>query len=112
MKQSEIRFSVELDDKNVPDKIFWEATESPSGKLDEAKAVAISVWDHQTRETLRLDLWTKDMPVFDMKIMCIDTIGGLGETIRSATNDEVMADAIDELCMKLVEKLKAEKPEN
>ncbi|TAD95722.1 MAG: gliding motility protein GldC, partial [Bacteroidetes bacterium] len=67
MKQSEIRFNIELDDQNLPDKIFWEATDSPINGLSEAKAINVSMWDHLKKETLRIDLWSKDMQVDEMK---------------------------------------------
>ena len=107
MKQSEIRVNVELDDKNIPEKIFW-AAEDLDNKVTEAKALNISVWEHSKRETLRLELWTKDMPVTDMKLMCIDTIGGMAQTIKNATGDEEMANAMQALCKELVEHVKKE----
>jgi gliding motility-associated protein GldC len=109
MKLSEIRFHIELDDENVPDKIFWNATDSPHGsKMEEAKAINLSIWDHQRKETLRIDLWTKDMDVLDMKRCVIDTIGGLAETIRTATDDDFMAEEMHKLCHTLVQHLKKE----
>ena len=107
MKQSEIRVNVELDDKNIPEKIFWTA-EDLDNKVTEAKAINISVWEHSKRETLRLELWTKDMPIIDMKMMCIDTIGGMAETIKNSTGDEKMANAMQALCQELAQHLKKE----
>jgi gliding motility-associated protein GldC len=108
MKQSEIRFSVELDEENLPDKIFWSATDSPAGKAEEAKAISVSIWDHARSETMRIDLWTKDMQVLEMKRFMIDTIGGLAETLRGATQDEYMADEMEMLCERLVKHLQEE----
>ena len=106
MKQSEIRFNIELDDQNLPDKIFWEATDSPLNGLSEAKAINVSMWDHLKKETLRIDLWSKDMQVDEMKRFVIDTIGGMADTIRSATNDTIMADKMENLCEFLVNHIK------
>lgn len=107
-KQSEIRFSVELDDNNFIDKIFWRASDAPNASLSEAKAVAMSVWDHTNHETLRIDLWTQDMPIPDMKRLCLDTLFGLADTIQEATDDEFMAQRMHELCEEFVEHLKKE----
>ena len=30
MRKSEINFSVELDDNNIPERIYWDATENPN----------------------------------------------------------------------------------
>ncbi|MGF1534100.1 MAG: gliding motility protein GldC [Bernardetiaceae bacterium] len=107
-KQSDIRFSIELDDKNFIDKIFWRASDAPTEGLSEAKAVALSVWDHNSQETLRIDLWTQDMPMQDMKRLCLDTLFGLADTIQQATNDDFMASKMHELCEIFVEHLKKE----
>jgi len=90
MKYSEIRLKVELDEENVPEKIFWNATDGASKGLEEAKAFNLSVWDHNYRETLRIDLWSKDMPTDDMKRFMVDSIGGMANSLRSATNDDFM----------------------
>jgi gliding motility-associated protein GldC len=108
MKQSQIRFHVELDDNNLPEKIFWDATDSQVVGKPEAKAINISVWDHKTKETLRIDLWVKDMQVDEMKRFFIDTIGGMAETLRTATGDEFMATEMENLCDSLVQHVKNE----
>jgi len=108
MTQSEIRFVVELDDKRLPDKIFWSATENPQAGLAEAKAIAISVWDNATKESLRIDLWTKDMQVLEMKRFMLDTLGGMALTLKEATSDDYMVAEMELLCEKMVEHLKRE----
>ena len=64
---SEIKFLVELDTNRVPEKLTWTAQD---GGVDseEAKAMMLSIWDAKAQETLRIDLWTKDMPVDEMKL--------------------------------------------
>src|SRR5688572_12759355 len=61
MKKSTINFTVDLDAQNVPEKIYWEATDKPDPKLSETKAICIALWDHEQKNTLRIDLWAKDM---------------------------------------------------
>ncbi len=108
MKDTEIKFHIELDDKNLPEKIFWRASDVPSKGITEAKALNVSVWDNKTGETLRIDLWTKDMQVLEMKRFVVDTIAGMAQSIESATGDKVMSEAMDELCEKLVIHIKKE----
>ena len=91
MKKSTINFTVELDKNNIPDRIFWEATEKPEPGQSETKAISVSLWDHQQKNTLRIDLWAKDMPIHEMKRFYIDCIGGLAQSALSATGDEFMA---------------------
>jgi gliding motility-associated protein GldC len=108
MRKTEIHFDIELDDKQVPNKIFWDATDNPNEGLSDSKAIAINVWDHYNKGTLSLPLWTKDMEVHEMKRFFIEVIGGAADTLRQATGDDAMANAIDELCVKLTKNLKEE----
>lgn len=105
MKQSEIRLIIELDENNFPDKIFWNATDSPTGQTEEAKAVSLSMWDPKNLDTMRIDLWAKDMMLEDMKRFMIDAIGGMAQTLREATGDEYMAAEMEALCQKMQHRL-------
>ena len=101
MKKSTIHFSIQLDENNVPEKIEWDATDKPDPGLTEAKSISISLWDHQQKNTMRIDLWTKDMPVNDMKKFYVDCIGGLSQSVLSSTQDEFMAQEMNALCDRL-----------
>lgn len=108
MKKSEINFTVELDEENVPDKILWQATDQQDNRLEETKSIAISLWDHKQKNTLRIDLWSKDMPVLEMKRFYIDTLGGMAQSILNATGDSFISEEMNALCDKLVEYLRKE----
>jgi gliding motility-associated protein GldC len=106
MKKSTIQFTVELDQNNVPERILWDATDKPEGGSSETKSISIALWDHLQKNTMRIDLWAKDMPVGDMKKFYIDCIGGLSQSVLTSTGDEVMVREIQTLCDRLVEHLK------
>lgn len=106
MKKSTINFTIELDQNNIPDRILWEATDKPDPGLSESKAISIALWDHTQKNTLRIDLWTKEMPIDEMKRFYIDCIGGLAQSALTATGDEYMANEVNALCERLVAKLK------
>ena len=109
MKKSEINLTIHLDDDQVPEKIFWDATDKGSDDTESsANAVSLSIWDHLQANTLRIDLWTKQMPVDEMKRFSIDTIGGIAQSILSATGDTYMSDEINKLCDKLVKHVEEE----
>ncbi|MEM8894879.1 MAG: gliding motility protein GldC [Bacteroidota bacterium] len=105
MKKSNINFTVELDDSNVPEKITWDADDKGSPGPSETKAISIGLWDHFNQNTLRIDLWAKDMPMEEMKKFYVDCIGGLAQSILSSTGDEYMAGEMNTLCDKLVQHL-------
>ena len=102
MKKSTIHFTIELDEKNVPEKISWNADDKPDGMETETKAIGLSIWDPNQQNTLRIDLWTKDMPVDHMKRFYIDCIGGLAQCALTATGDEAMAKEMNDLCDRLI----------
>jgi len=68
----------------------------------------VSLWDEKEKNTLRIDLWTKDMEVMDMKRFYIDCIGGMAQSVLNATGDEFMSQEMNALCDKLVAYLKKE----
>ena len=101
MKNSEIKFTVEVDKDNIPEKILWYATDGPSDEPQETKSISISLWDHTQLNTMRIDLWAKDMTVYDMKRFYIETLDGMAEGVFNATGDELMAKEIRNVCSKL-----------
>lgn len=105
---SEIKFVVELDENRVPENISWSAQDG-GVDLEEAKAIMVSVWDAKAKETLRIDLWTKDMPVGEMKQFFHQTLVAMSDTFQRATNDEKMADTMKDFCQYFAEKLEITK---
>ena len=106
MKESTINFKITLDKDNVPEKIMWEASDKEPEGFQEAKSISLNLWDHLQKNTLRIDLWTKDMPIYEMKRFYIDCLGGLAQNILNATGDEFMAQETNALAEKLVEYVK------
>lgn len=108
MRKTQINFTIALDANNVPEKIQWDATDKPGETLSESKSISVALWDHEQKNTLRIDLWTKDMPVDEMKRFYIDCLGGIGQSALSATGDEFFSEEINKLCEKLVAHLRKE----
>ena len=65
-KQSEIKINIDLDSNNIPERLQWEASDGGQ-ELSECKAAFLSFWDTKSKETLRIDLWTKEMRTDEMK---------------------------------------------
>ena len=105
---SEINFSIQLDAERIPDKISWDATDKPEDAGDDTSAISISIWDPEIKNTMRIDLWTKEMPVDEMKRFYVDCLGGMAQSLLNSTGDEFMSSEISNLCDKLVEYLKKE----
>lgn len=109
MKKSEINFTVTLDENHVPEKIEWSATDATEDKIRETKSILISLWDKDERNTLRMDLWTKEMMIDEMKHFFYQSIITMGDTYENATNDKEMANEIRNLGVKMGEKIRNEK---
>lgn len=101
---SEIKFNIELDENRVPEKLHWTAKDGGVNN-EEAKAILLSIWDSKAQETLRIDLWTKDMPVDEMKKFFHQTLVAMADTFQRATNDEKMADTMKDFCDYFAEKM-------
>jgi gliding motility-associated protein GldC len=111
MKKSEIYFSIALDDQKVPEAISWRATDAGE-KIHFAKAINISLWDRDEAGTMKIDLWTKDMPVDEMKYFYIDTMGAMAQSIQTATSDNVMAQKMRDLCKELMDHVDQDRQKN
>lgn len=106
--KSTIKLQVELDENRVPEKLSWSAQDGGIDK-EEAKAVMLSVWDSKAQETLRIDLWTKDMPVDEMKLFFHQTLVEMSNTFLRATQDEKMTATMLDFCDYFAEKLELKK---
>ncbi|MFY0483277.1 gliding motility protein GldC [Flavobacterium sp. PLA-1-15] len=105
---SEIKFLVELDENRVPEKLKWTAQDG-GVDAEEAKAIMLSIWDSKAQETLRIDLWTKDMPVDEMKVFFHQTLVAMADTFQRATDDEKMTDTMRDFCDYFAEKMELKK---
>jgi gliding motility-associated protein GldC len=105
---SKIELNVELDENRVPEKLNWSAQDGGVVN-EEAKAVMLSVWDSKAQETLKIDLWTKDMPVDEMKLFFHQTLVTMSDTFLRATQDEKMTATMKDFCDYFADKLELKK---
>jgi gliding motility-associated protein GldC len=104
-KKSEINFTVSLDENHVPEKIEWSASDTGEEGVKNAKAMIISLWDAKENNTLRIDLWTKDMMLDEMKHFFYQSIITMSDTYERATNDKEVAEEMREFGKKIGEKM-------
>jgi gliding motility-associated protein GldC len=107
MQTKDIILKVELDDNNYPEKILWNASDEQNAE-NETKSIALNIWDHNQNNTLRIDLWTKDMRVDEMKKFLIDTLGGMAQSILTSTGDTFISNELNALCEKFSKHLQQE----
>ena len=105
---SKIEFKIGLDENKVPEQMTWSA-EDGGVNNEETKALMISVWDNASKDTLRMDLWTKDMPMDEMKQFYHQTLMSMADSFERATNDAKMSATMRDFCDYFAEKLELKK---
>jgi gliding motility-associated protein GldC len=105
---SKITLMVGLDENRVPEELKWSA-EDGGIVNEEAKAMFLSVWDSKNQESLKIDLWTKDMPVDEMKVFFHQTLLAMSDTFMKATQDDKMTTTMKDFCDYFAEKLELKK---
>ena len=108
MKKTNIVITVCLDQNKIPDKISWTAKDGGI-ENQKTKAFLFSSWDDINQETMKIDLWTKDMPVDQMNVFFHQTLVSLSQSYLKATNNEKMNDAFNQFCDYFAEKLELRK---
>jgi gliding motility-associated protein GldC len=103
MKQSEIKFIITLDDDKMPERIAWSASDAKAEST--SKAVMIALWDAQEKNTLRIDLWTKDMLVDEMKQFYHQNLLSMADTFERATGEVEAAKAMRNFAQEFGERL-------
>ena len=69
-KEGDIIINVETNENKIPQKIKWTATEANIDNK-ECKAMFLALWDKEEKHALRMDLWTGEMMVDEMKMYSI-----------------------------------------
>lgn len=105
MKQT-IKIEVDLDENHLPEKISMNTSDTHESNI---KSMMISLWQAKKKETLKIDLWTKDMPVDEMNVFIHQTLVSLSQSFFKATNNEKMTDAFKQFCDYFSEKLELKK---
>jgi len=104
-QQKDINITVELDENDIPNGITWNATDLSGQKEAHCRAMILSMWDHEKNDTLRLDLWTKEMTTDQMKIFFHQTMVTLADTLENATEETQMAEDMRDFTAYFAEKM-------
>lgn len=105
MSDSKLTFDLELDANNVPKKITMNSSDKQAENVH-LKSLMIAGWDEKTKETLRVDLWTKDMMVNEMFIMYHQTLISMANTLEKSTGHDKLAGALKDYCEFFAEQTK------
>jgi gliding motility-associated protein GldC len=108
-REAEFKFKVELDDQNMPENITWYTSDNNNAnKTGEAcKSMMIALWDGNEKNTLNVNLWTKDMRVDEMHTHFFQMLLNLGDVYFKATANPYIQQEIKQFCMDLADKTRA-----
>lgn len=87
--RSDINIKVGLDENRIPEELHWSADDGAIKDM-ESKAMLLSVWDGANKDTYKINLWTKEMPVNEMVQFFHQTLTSMADTFETATGDEKM----------------------
>lgn len=104
-QNKKIKIEVELDENNVPENIIWSATDLEGYDEATCRAMLLSLWDHERKDTLRLDLWTKKMTVDEMKIFFHQTLVTMADTLEKSINDPRISGDMRDFCNYFAEQM-------
>jgi gliding motility-associated protein GldC len=90
-RTAEIGFKVALNAELMPVSIEWSATDAPEASSQQTKSIMLSVWNSEERKAMRIDLWTHEMLVDEMKLFVFQTLVTMADTFERATSDAAMA---------------------
>jgi gliding motility-associated protein GldC len=108
MKTSAINIKVVTDINHLPEDITWQASDSGMDGENNTKAMMLAFWDSDQQNTLKIDLWTKDMMVEEMKLFFYQTMLSMSATLERATGDTSSAADLRDFCKHLAEKMEIE----
>ncbi len=104
-KKKNINITVTLDSENIPKNIKWSADDLKETENAEARAMMISFWDHNQKDTLKLDLWTRKMTVDEMKIFFHQTLLSMADSLENAIGDERISGDMRDFCAYFADKM-------
>ncbi len=104
VKTSEISIKVGVNENSLPIGIKWTAED---GQIENApaKAMLLSLWDPKEMSAMKIDLWTKDMSVEEMKQFFHQTILTLADTFERATGEHNISEDLRDYCYHFAEKM-------
>lgn len=104
IKTSEINIKVGTNENNVPLRMMWDATDGNINK-QEASAMFLSLWDPKDKNTMRIDLWTKEMSIEEMKQFFHQTLLTMADNFEKATGEKNISEDLRDYCLHFADKM-------
>ncbi|MCO5231691.1 MAG: gliding motility protein GldC [Chitinophagales bacterium] len=103
-RKTDLTFHVTLDEHNMPESIEWTASDNAEAGLQASKTLMLGLWDGQEKNTMTIDLWTKDMQIDEMHTHYFQRLLSLTDSYYRATGNPFVINEIRKFCEELGEK--------
>jgi len=104
VKKSEIKVNIGLNENKLPLEMKW--TASDGNIVDqEAKAMFLSLWNPNEKNTMKIDLWTKDLTIDEMKQFFHQTLLTMADTFENATGEKNISEDLRDYCYHFADKM-------
>ncbi len=103
-KQSKITVDIALNENHLPLQMSWSATDGGVDKSP-ANAMFLSFWNPEEKNTMKIDLWVKDMSVEEMKQFFHQTLLTMADTFEKATGENLIMEDLRDYCHHFAEKM-------
>lgn len=104
VKSSDIQIKVGLNENNLPIGIKWSAADGGVENAD-AKAFMLSIWDPKDNNTMKIDLWTKEMSIEEMKQFFHQSLLTMADSFEKATGEHLICEDLRDYCFHFAEKM-------
>lgn len=104
VKTSEIKVNVCLNENHVPLSMKWSATDG-NIESQNTKAMFLAMWDDNKKQTLKIDLWTDQMTVEEMKFFFHQTLLTMADTFEKATGETLICEDLRDYCFHFAQKM-------
>lgn len=105
MPTKEIKFTIQVDEQNLPRSIEWEATDAGEVKR-KCNSIKVYLWDKEAQNSMHIDLWTKDMMVQHMNVHYFHNLLNMADSYRRATGNVEGAELIRQFAHRFAAKVK------
>ena len=104
-RSAEIHFRVRLNREQMPESIEWSATDASGDETKSTKSIMLSVWNDKEKKAMRIDLWTSEMLVDEMKLFMFQTLMTMADTFERATSERELAGEMRTFAQSFAEKM-------
>ena len=103
-KQSEINIKVDLNANNLPIQMNWSASDGGIENQN-ASAFLLSIWNPEEKNTMKIDLWTREMTIEEMKQFFHQSLLTMADSFEKANGEHLISEDLRDYCYHFAEKM-------